>query len=172
MTSTMTMAMSSATSTMTSMAMSTSTAMSDSSSMAMDMSEMSMTFFYSLITPLFSTAWTPSNTGQYAGTCIFLIILAVIHRALVAFRSAIFAHTHAPGHATANDLEKEKVSLSRFNAGRELARGIIEAVTGGIGYLLMIAVMTMNVGYFSSVIAGLFLGGFLVGRFDGAPANC
>lgn len=30
----------------------------------------------------------------------------------------------------------------------------------------MIAVMTMNVGYFSSVIAGMFLGGFLVGRFD------
>ncbi|CAK7217485.1 hypothetical protein SCUCBS95973_003169 [Sporothrix curviconia] len=167
----MAMAMSTATGTTTGMAMATSTAMSDSS-MAMDMSEMSMTFFYSLMTPLFSAAWTPSTTGQYAGTCIFLIVLAVIHRALVAFRSAVFAHTHAPGHATANDLEKEKVSLSRFNAGREIARGIVEAVTGGIGYLLMIAVMTMNVGYFSSVIAGLFLGGFLVGRFDGAPANC
>ncbi|CAK7201830.1 hypothetical protein SEUCBS139899_004545 [Sporothrix eucalyptigena] len=163
---------SSSTGTMT-MAMTTSTSTSTSdSSMMMDMSEMSMTFFYSLMTPLFSSAWTPSTTGQYAGTCIFLILLAVIHRALVAFRSAIFAHTHAPGHATAQDLEKEKMSLQRFNAGRELARGVVEAVTGGVSYLLMIAVMTMNVGYFSSVIAGIFLGGFLVGRFDGAPANC
>lgn len=97
---------------------------------------MSMTFFYSLMTPLFSAAWTPATTGQYAGTCIFLIVLAVVHRALVAFRTAFFAHTHLPGHATAQDLEKEKVSLRRFNAGREIARGVVEAVTGGVSYLL------------------------------------
>lgn len=99
---------------------------------------MSMTFFYSLMTPLFSTAWTPATTGQYAGTCIFLIVLAVVHRALVTFRSAFFAHTHLPGHATAQDLEKEKVSLQRFNAGREIARGVVEAITGGVGYLLYV----------------------------------
>lgn len=132
---TSTMAMSS-TGTMTmDMATATSTSMSDSSDL-MGMSMMSMTFFYSLMTPLFSDRWTPATTGQYAGTCIFLIILAVIHRALVAFRSAFFAHPHAPGHATLQDLEKEKLAMSRFNAGREISRGVVEAVTGGVGYLL------------------------------------
>jgi len=97
---------------------------------------MSMTFFYSIVTPLFSNTWTPATTGQYAGTCIFLIVLAAVHRSLVAFRGAFFAHTHFPGHATAQDLEKEKVSLQRFNAGREIARGVVEAITGGVSYLL------------------------------------
>ena len=30
--------------------------------------------------------WTPSTTGQYAGTCIFLIAFAAIFRALLAVR--------------------------------------------------------------------------------------
>jgi copper transporter 1 len=30
----------------------------------------------------------------------------------------------------------------------------------------MLAVMTMNVGYFLSVLGGIFLGTFIVGRFE------
>lgn len=37
-------------------------------------------------TSLYSTAWTPSNTGAYAGTCIFLIILATLFRGLLALK--------------------------------------------------------------------------------------
>jgi hypothetical protein len=32
----------------------------------------------------------------------------------------------------------------------------------------MLAVMTMNVGYFLSVLGGMFLGAFVAGRFGGA----
>ena len=46
-----------------------------------------MTFFTSTATSLYSTAWTPSSTGQYAGTCIFLILLATIFRGLFALRA-------------------------------------------------------------------------------------
>lgn len=35
----------------------------------------------------------------------------------------------------------------------------------------MLAVMTMNVGYFSSVLGGTFLGSFVVGGFAGASAH-
>lgn len=38
-------------------------------------------------TALYSTAWTPSNTGTYAATCIFLIALAALFRGLLAFKS-------------------------------------------------------------------------------------
>jgi hypothetical protein len=53
----------------------------------MDMSQMLMVFFTATSTPLYSNSWTPSNAGEYAGTCIFLIVLAVILRALVALRT-------------------------------------------------------------------------------------
>ena len=43
---------------------------------------MSMFFFTATNTPLYSAAWTPTSAGAYAGTCIFLIILAIVLRAL------------------------------------------------------------------------------------------
>jgi hypothetical protein len=53
----------------------------------MSMSMMSMTFFTSTMTPIYSAMWSPTSTGQYAGTCIFLIILAIIFRALLAMKA-------------------------------------------------------------------------------------
>jgi hypothetical protein len=59
--------------------------MSNSSSM-MTMSEMSMTFYTSTMTPLYSSSWAPTSTASYAGTCIFLIVLAVLFRGLLALK--------------------------------------------------------------------------------------
>lgn len=70
--------------------MSSSSSTSDTSSsttMAMTMSEMSMTFFSSSVTPLYSAMWAPTTAGQYAGTCIFIIILATVFRALLAIKA-------------------------------------------------------------------------------------
>lgn len=61
--------------------------MSDSSGMTMDASQMNMVFYSSTGTPLYSNAWTPQNGGQYAGTCIFLIILAIVLRLLFAYKA-------------------------------------------------------------------------------------
>lgn len=47
---------------------------------------MVMTFFSSTRTPLFSDAWTPRSTAAYAGSCIFLIVLAVLFRCGLALR--------------------------------------------------------------------------------------
>jgi copper transporter 1 len=52
----------------------------------MEASEMLMAFFNSIYTPLYSKGWAPEGEAGYAGTCIFLIILAIIHRALFAFK--------------------------------------------------------------------------------------
>lgn len=43
-----------------------------------------MVFTNSHSTPLYSNSWTPSSTGQYAGTCIFLVLLAITARVLLA----------------------------------------------------------------------------------------
>jgi hypothetical protein len=51
------------------------------------MSMMSMTFFTSQMTPLYSATWVPSTTGEYAGMCIFLIFLAIVFRVLLALKA-------------------------------------------------------------------------------------
>jgi hypothetical protein len=59
----------------------------------MEMASMtpSMGFTFSTNIPLYSNAWTPSSTGSYAGTCIFLIVLASIFRGLIAFKHVLEA---------------------------------------------------------------------------------
>jgi hypothetical protein len=38
-------------------------------------------------TPRYSESWTPTSSGTYVGTCIFLVILAIILRCMFAFKS-------------------------------------------------------------------------------------
>lgn len=51
--------------------------------------EHTTTFIDSHSTPLYSGQWTPASAGSYAATCIFLIVLAVTGRCLVAFKSVL-----------------------------------------------------------------------------------
>lgn len=52
---------------------------------------MAMAFFTATDTPLYSQSWTPASAGAYAGTCIFLIILAITLRALFTAKSYLDA---------------------------------------------------------------------------------
>jgi hypothetical protein len=61
--------------------------MTNNTTTTMDMSMMSMTFFTSTMTPLYSEMWSPESTGGYAGTCIFLVILATVFRGLLAIKA-------------------------------------------------------------------------------------
>lgn len=53
---------------------------------SMPMGPMPMTFFTSTSTPLYSNAWKPSTTGQYALTCLFLVLLCIVFRCILAAR--------------------------------------------------------------------------------------
>ncbi|PWY83443.1 copper transporter family protein [Aspergillus heteromorphus CBS 117.55] len=178
------------------MATSTSTSMS---SMSTSMT-MNMVFTNTHTTPLFSTQWTPTTSGSYAGTCVFLIILAILARVLVAFKALMERHwldahlnrryvavagkspeagridtdpeAKVASLVTAQGVE-EKVRVVRtvthaplpWRFSVDLPRALIFLVITGVSYLLMLAVMTMNVGYFCSVLTGAFLGELAVGRF-------
>ncbi|KAI0522270.1 Ctr copper transporter [Xylaria bambusicola] len=51
-----------------------------------------------------------------------------------------------------------------FRLSVDPLRAAFDTVITGVGYLLMLGVMTMNVGYFLAVLGGTFLGSLLVGR--------
>lgn len=47
----------------------------------------------------------------------------------------------------------------------------LDVVVAGVSYLLMLAVMTLNVGYFLSILGGVFLGSLVCGRFTGSAGT-
>ncbi|KAM0439676.1 hypothetical protein ACHAPT_000768 [Fusarium lateritium] len=160
---------------------------------------MAMVFQTQRQTPLYSDSWTPESAGAYAGTCIFLAVLAIIARGLVAFkavqearwldREAARRYVAVNGKLplaeqiasgpdarrltlSENGVEETVVVVERKRAATrpwrfsvDPVRACLDTVIVGIGYLLMLAVMTMNVGYFLSVLAGVFVGSLAVGRY-------
>ncbi|KAF8250535.1 hypothetical protein K440DRAFT_541437 [Wilcoxina mikolae CBS 423.85] len=146
-----------------------------------------MTFVVSTSTPLFSTSWAPKTLAQYVGTCIFLIALSILFRFLLAWRhvlshswakksgsSRIVVATSPPvGDEKTDSVESGGPVVLRQDGwgGRpwrfstDLPRAGMTVLVSGVGYLMMLAVMTMNVGYFMSVLAGIFVGELVWGRF-------
>lgn len=55
----------------------------------------SMVFTNTHDAPLYSSAWSPTTSGAYAGTCIFLIVLAILDRCLIAFKATMERHWRA-----------------------------------------------------------------------------
>lgn len=51
------------------------------------MATMMVTFQNDIETALYVEAWTPNSVGTYAASCIFLVVLAVLLRALLAAKS-------------------------------------------------------------------------------------
>jgi hypothetical protein len=64
---------------------------------------MPMVFTNDHSTPLFSSQWTPTTAEGYAGTCIFLIALAVISRGLSVWRHAMEIRWHEQRYAPIAD---------------------------------------------------------------------
>ncbi|KAF9874282.1 copper transporter [Colletotrichum karsti] len=151
----------------------------------MDMSQhhtesmaMPMVFHTAMSTSLFTEAWTPRTPGQYAGTCLTLICLTILLRALIAFKPRLESTTWGDGEDIAEKLmvgvddeagneglgvqepsprHRHRTSLMREGRVR-VGRALYEVVIALLGYLLMLTVMSMNVGYFLSILLGVFLG--------------
>ncbi|KAH9888688.1 Ctr copper transporter [Xylariomycetidae sp. FL2044] len=73
---------------------------------------------------------------------------------------------------TENGVEEDVVVVQRkqtrprpWRLSVDPLRAAIDTCIAAVVYLLMLAVMTMNVGYFLAVLAGTFLGSLLVGRY-------
>lgn len=147
---TATSAMNMSATTTSAMSMATTTDSSMTSSMMMGMDEMAMTFFTSTSTSLYSMSWTPSTTGQYAATCIFLIAFAAILRALLAFRcnfSYILATTtnsYNDGGLAIKPYRGQDSAIRPWRARESILTGFMDAVLAGIGYLLCVSSITFS----------------------------
>ncbi|KAL9125379.1 MAG: hypothetical protein Q9217_005414 [Psora testacea] len=154
----------------------------------MSMSTMRMVFYTSTTTPFLSPAWTPTSTGSYAGTCIFLIFLATILRVLFAGKHLLerrwldkaLERRYIQVRGAPTEADRIDASSDGKYGTLVTARGVeehVKVVTNhsrpvmpwrlsvDVPRAVMLAVMTMNVGYFLSVLGGIFAGELLVGRY-------
>ncbi|KAJ5573961.1 Ctr copper transporter [Penicillium hispanicum] len=152
--------------------------MSTTASSTMSSNSTSMAFNTdNLSSVLFSTSWMPTSTGGYVGTWFFLFFLAVIWRALVATQAKLdifWAARNAQYQIFIDGGQKQPRHRDVIQAWRvsvNLPRAAIRMVNQGISYLLMIAVMTMNVGFFFAVLVGYFIGELVFGRVAGSGSS-
>ncbi|CAN8100586.1 unnamed protein product [Discula destructiva] len=68
-------------------------------------------------------------------------------------------------------VQKRQMQSRPWRASVDPVRAAIDTVIAGVGYLLMLAVMTMNTGYFLSILGGTFLGSLATGRYAGGTAG-
>lgn len=144
-----------------------------SSNTTMTMESMAMVFFTSTNTPLWSSAFAPNTSGQYAGACIFLIAFAVVFRILLALRFNLYkvmaaAKQRRGGSLLPPDVAETKSTPRPWRANEAVISGALDTVIAGVSYLLMLAVMTMNVGYFLSILGGIFVGSMLCSHLSGS----
>jgi copper transporter 1 len=142
---------------MAGMPMPTSTDDPSSSTTTMGMSQMAMTFFTSASTPLFSLSWSPSSIGQYTGTCIFLIALAIILRALLAARFNIIEVLAAierkrTGGVNYPYVDTPKPTTRRpWRAHEAVILASMDVVLAGVGYLLSVRINHLTLVDFAKI---------------------
>ena len=86
-------------------------------------------------------AWTPTSAGQYAGTCIFLIVLATVFRALLAIRLNLFKFLAVVTHQRKQDAvygyaDDTTVDIRPWRANEAVWIASMDVVLSGVAYLL------------------------------------
>jgi copper transporter 1 len=145
-----------------------------------------------------SVSWQPPTSGQYAGACISLTVLAIVCRVLAIIGTPVWHRAElrrrGDGGAAAADklplVERvaadPHVSQATPKANRiyelawavmaplrgpvlwglvDLPRLALEMTMSVVMYPLVVAVITTNVGYIMSVLAGVFVGELAVRRY-------
>ncbi|KAJ5107109.1 Ctr copper transporter [Penicillium angulare] len=125
---------------------------------------------------LFSQSWMPTTIAGYVGSWFFLFFLAIIWRASAASLSKLDAFWAAKNarysilvNGGQDDHEPTQKDVAQsWRVSVNVPRALLRTIHQGIAYLLMIAVMTMNVGFFFAVLVGFFFGELLFGRVSRA----
>lgn len=137
-----------------------------------------MSFHTGTTDPLWLSAWVPESEQAYIGTLVGIFFLAVLSRSLDAAYSYVVAllaqrrllrvnsNVHAHVDGTTPDLTPFALPVvPPFSWRDDTVRGTVVLVQQFLTYLLMLCVMTLNVGYFFAVLVGSFVGEVFFGRY-------
>jgi len=138
---------------------------------------MANTFHFGVGDTLWAKPLTPTTGQGYAGAIMLLILMAVFLRFLTAARGMAEKRWNPKRNSCCNgdgadnylkmgqsrEDEAGAGSHHRWNATIQLTRALLQLTAMTIGYLLMLAVMTFNVGYLLAILSGGFLGELALG---------
>lgn len=138
--------------------------------MDMDMS-MPMYFQLSYRTILWFKEWHTRSAGTYAAALIGLAIFGILHEALASFRVVYNRSKTSVGYTTLAASPEPGAQRPSTDFTHKAVTSALYALNLASGYLLMLAVMTYNIGCFLAVVIGMGIGHFLFNqRLDNAQA--
>ena len=122
--------------------------------------------------------WTPNTGSSYVGAWFAIFALAILYEGLSAAYNRADALWWARYCSASSDIESgcgapKAARLAAMTSlqliAMDIARGLSRVVLGGLAYLLMMSVMTFNLGIFFAAIAGFGVGSALFGRRSSPP---
>jgi len=129
-------------------------------------------------------SWIPRTNGQYVGTLIAILIFGITSELLKLLKcfcdskwtkvptseAAANANTFDITQDVVADGFRERLQVP-FRWKVEIARGAYRTLESFWGIMVMLLVMTFNVGIIFSYCAGVFIGTVLVGRYTDTPVQ-
>jgi copper transporter 1 len=132
---------------------------------------MHMTFYVGTQVTLWFGCWRTTGWLGYSFTLVALLALSLFHEWLATCRAALMKKNKrqtkrstlptsviAPTNVTAIATDGQLLAI---NVAEILMNSILFGINVGAGYLLMLAVMTFNVGVGLTVVVGLSMGFFI-----------
>ncbi|EMR10976.1 hypothetical protein PNEG_00579 [Pneumocystis murina B123] len=141
----------------------------------------SMTFNIDMKTPLFIKEWVPKNNIQYFFTLIFIIIISIFYRAISTYKlqwkckqkivcmncsKLKEIDIYYRPEIMRSENNKYLQTMPSFRLSVDFYWAFLQFVTYFFSYLLMILVMSMNIGYFFAVLVGIFIGEVVFSRYN------
>lgn len=124
---------------------------------------MHMTFYWGKQVTVLFDEWKTRTWLAYSLTLLAVFLLAAFHEYIVNLRSRFIK---ASKSKSVSGLRAPLLGQRSLKFGTKLTESLLFGVNAGLGYMLMLAVMSFNGGVFIAVILG-FVAGYFFFRSNG-----
>ncbi|KAG4136631.1 hypothetical protein ERO13_D07G018700v2 [Gossypium hirsutum] len=115
---------------------------------------MHMTFYWSRQVTLLFSSWRTDSWPSYALTLLACVLASVFYQYLEHVRYRVRRSRKPAGEPL---LSQPNRAAGKWSA-KKIAGGLLFGLSSGLGYLLMLAVMSFNGGVFLAIVLGLTIG--------------
>jgi len=126
---------------------------------------MRMFFHWGKVDYVLFEKWVPYNDATYAAAWVGTLVFTILWEVLKLFRSRLEKRWSDDGYVSINGPGVFN-GEAQFSAKKDITRAIFHTVELAWGFLVMLIVMTYNIGLCFAVLAGAFIGSLLVGRIE------